>query len=123
MSTKKVGGLNMPPVETRFKKGVSGNPGGKPVGVRNSLTRHFLNALAADFEKNGAQAIERCREEDPTGYVKVIAGLLPKEVELGINRLEEMSTDDIIAAVSALRSYIATGAASEGVDSPPSSAH
>lgn len=118
MTTRK-----LPPVETRFKPGQSGNPGGYAKGVRNRISGKFLHALAEDFEANGKDAIARCREEDPTGYVKVVAGLLPKEVDLGINRLEEMSTDDIIAAVGALRSYLATGAASEGTDSPPSSAH
>jgi hypothetical protein len=123
VSTKKVGGTNLPPVETRFKPGQSGNPGGKAAGARNRVTAAFLHKLAADFEEHGQQAIERCRLEDPAAYVKVVAGLLPKEVDLGINRLEEMSTDDIIAAVGALRSYLAPGAASEGTDSPPSGTH
>jgi hypothetical protein len=113
----------LPPEETRFKPGQSGNPGGKPAGARNKITAAFLNKLAADFEMHGQEAIERCREEDPAAYVKVVAGLLPKEVDLGINRLEEMSTDDIVAAVSALRSYLAPGAASEGTDSPPVGTH
>jgi hypothetical protein len=106
-----------------FKPGQSGNPGGKPQGARNKLTAKFLNELAADFEEHGRKAIERCRDEDPGTYVKVVAGLLPKEVDLGINRLEEMSTDDIIAAVSALRSYLVVGGAAEGTEPPTSSAH
>lgn len=106
-----------------FKPGQSGNPGGKAAGTRNKLSGAFLHALSEDFDKHGREAIERCRDEDPGTYVKVVAGLLPKEVDLGINRLEEMSTDDIIAAVSALRSYLVIGGAAEGTEPPTSSAH
>jgi hypothetical protein len=107
----------------RFKPGQSGNPGGKPVGARNRITALFLNTLAADFEEHGAKAIQECREHDPGTYVKVVASLLPKEVDLGINRLEEMSTSDIIAAVSALSGYLAASEAADGTESPPTSAH
>jgi DUF1009 family protein len=107
----------------RFKPGQSGNPGGKPVGARNGLNTSFLNALSKDFEAHGAKAIQDCREQDPSAYVKVVASLLPKEVDLGINRLEEMSTSDIIAAVSALSGYLAASEAAEGTESPPTSAH
>jgi hypothetical protein len=113
----------LPPEETRFKPGQSGNPGGYAKGVRNRISGKFLHTLAEDFEAHGKDAIERCRVDDPSTYVKVVAGLLPKEVDLGINRLEEMSTDDIIAAVSALRSYLVAGGAAEGTEPPTSSAH
>jgi hypothetical protein len=107
----------------RFKPGQSGNPGGKPVGARNRLNTRFLHALTEDFEEHGAKAIRECREQDPGTYVKVVASLLPKEVDLGINRLEEMSTSDIIAAVSALSGYLAASEAADGAGSPSTSAH
>lgn len=36
--------------------------------------------MAGDFAENGIAAIEKVRKEDPSTYVRVIAGLLPKEV-------------------------------------------
>ena len=56
-----------------------GNPG-RPKGSRNKLGEVFVTAMLKDFETYGTGAIELARMEDPLGYVKVVAGLLPKEV-------------------------------------------
>ena len=74
----------MPSETGQFKPGTSGNPGGKPEGARNRLTKHFLNALCDDFEKKGKDAIKECRENDPAAYLKVCAALVPKEMTLEV---------------------------------------
>lgn len=94
---------------TRFKPGISGNPGGKPVGSRNRVTVAFLNALAVDFEKHGKKAIERTRQEEPGTYVKVCAGLLPKQVEQ-MNPLDELNDAQLHAAIALLQSQLAESA-------------
>ena len=66
-----------------FKRGVSGNPGGKPTGARNGLSAAFLNALQASFEKHGAEAIEACRTESPAKYLAIVASLVSKEMFRG----------------------------------------
>jgi hypothetical protein len=48
---------------TQFKPGESGNPKGRPKGARNRLGTKFLEALEADFNKHGAQAIEQVRQK------------------------------------------------------------
>ncbi len=53
---------------------------GRPKGSRNKLGEAFVGALLTDFEANGVAAIEKVRADDPSTYVRVIAGLLPKEV-------------------------------------------
>ena len=95
-----------PPEHSRFTSGASGNPGGKPVNARNRLTAAFLNRLADDFEKDGKAAIVKCREENPAAYIKAIAALCPKEIELK-RPLEEMATEELIAALNALTGYLA----------------
>ena len=65
----------------RFKPSESGNPGGKPVGMRNRLQGAFLSAMADDFDTFGKRAIVAAREKDPMGYVKAIASLMPKQIE------------------------------------------
>ncbi len=79
---------------------VSGNiGGGRPKGARNKLGEEFLADLSADFEKHGAAAIERVREEDPATYIRVIASLLPKELKVERSRYEDMSEEEIDGAI------------------------
>jgi hypothetical protein len=73
-----------PSPATRFKKGETGNPGGKPVGTRDRITTSFLYELAADFEKHGQEAIVRTREEDPATYIKICAALVPRELNVEV---------------------------------------
>ncbi len=109
--------------ETQFKPGQSGNPGGKPVGSRNRVTVAFLNALAEDFEAHGKGAIERTREEEPGTYMKVCAGLLPKQVEQ-LNPLDELNDAQLHAAIALLRSQLAESAgAGSGEAGEPTTAH
>src|ERR1700747_64855 len=104
-----------PPEATRFAEGQSGNPGGKPVGARNRLTAAFLNALAADFDEHGKSAIVKCREDKPEAYIKAIAALCPKEVEIK-NPLQELKDDELLTAVRALEGFLAARTAAEGAD-------
>jgi hypothetical protein len=92
---------------TQFKAGNVANPGGKPVGARNSLQGDFMRALADDFAEHGIDAITRTRLEKPSDYVKIVASLMPKELEIK-RPLEEMTDDDLIAGVAALQSYLNT---------------
>lgn len=91
-----------------FTTGQSGNPGGKPKGARNKLQSDFLTYLTDDFEQHGKDAIVAMRENDPSGYIRVIASLLPKEKEPETKRpLEEMAEDELLARIEALWRYLA----------------
>lgn len=83
------------------------------MGVRNSLTADFLKALGADFNKHGEKVIARARNADPLGYVKVIAGLLPKQMEK-IQPLEELSDAELAAGIALLRSKLSINEARAG---------
>jgi hypothetical protein len=96
-----------------FKAGESGNPGGKPAGARNRLTARFLNDLAAHYEEHGVDAIDRLCADDPAGYVKVVAALCPKEIEMK-SPLQELKDDELLTAVRALEGFLAARSAPEG---------
>jgi hypothetical protein len=55
----------MPREDTYFKPGQSGNYKGRPKGSRNKLSEAALADLCTDWEKGGAQAIERVPDRGP----------------------------------------------------------
>jgi peptidoglycan hydrolase-like protein with peptidoglycan-binding domain len=60
--------------------------GGRPKGARSKLGEAFLEQLLDDFEENGIDAIRRCRETSPETYIRVIASLLPREIEAEVTQ-------------------------------------
>jgi hypothetical protein len=90
----------------RFLTGNNG--GGRPKGARNKLAEAFIQALADDFETNGVRAIEVVRAEKPDQYLKVIASLLPKEMNLNLNNdLGELSDDELLDEIRKLHASLA----------------
>jgi len=83
-----------------------GNPG-KPKGSRHSLGESFLSTLAKDFAEHGEAAIAETREKDPAAYVRVVAGLLPKEMLLRKAPESELSDDELIEGIELLKSFVA----------------
>lgn len=94
----------------QFPKGTTGNPGGKPKHARNRLQLRFLEDLADDFEAHGKKAIEDARREDPMGYVKAVAALMPKQVE-GTKPLDDISDAELAAAIALIQAELARSAA------------
>jgi hypothetical protein len=68
--------------DTRFRPGQSGNPAGRPKGTRNKVSEKLLEALALDFDAHGKEVIETVRAERPHEYLKIVASLVPKQMEI-----------------------------------------
>jgi hypothetical protein len=95
---------NPPPVEHQFKPGNSG----RPKGARNKLGEAFIEALHESFKTRGVEAIEKVIDEKPEQYLKVIASLMPKDVNLNINDdTGEMSDDELAERIQRLTAAVA----------------
>ena len=68
----------MPSSDTQFKKG---HPG-RPKGSKNKITKAYLKALTEDFLEHGKDVLERVRKERPDVYIKLIAMLVPRNLDV-----------------------------------------
>jgi len=95
-------GKPTPPVEYQFKPG---NPG-RPKGARNKLGEAFIEALHEDFNEHGVSVIAKVRDEKPDQYLKVIASILPKDLNVNINQMDDLTDDQLIQRIRSLDSAI-----------------
>jgi len=98
-------GYKKAPTANQFKPGQSGNPGGKPVGSRNRLQGDLMRALSEDFAAHGKAAIAQCRTEKPDVYLRIVASLMPKELEAK-RPLEGLTDEELEAGIALLREYL-----------------
>jgi hypothetical protein len=68
-----------------------GNPGGpgRPKGSKHKLGEDFLAELAADFAKHGAAVIAKVRAKAPAVYLRIVADLVPKDLNIAVVSHEE----------------------------------
>jgi hypothetical protein len=85
-----------------WRPGQSGNLAGRPKGSRNKLSEDFVAALYDDFQEHGSAAIAACRAEKPDVYVRVIAGLLAKDVNVTTRSLDDLSDDQLMRKLALL---------------------
>ena len=81
--------------ENAFKPGQIANPNGRPKGARNKLGEQFLQDLYADWQEGGAEAIIAVRLSKPDAYLKVIASILPKELNVNVSEFEGMTDEQL----------------------------
>lgn len=107
----------------RFVPGNNGGSG-RPKGSRNKLAERFIDDLYAEWGTHGREAITAMREEKPGDFVKVVAGVIPKEMNLRVGEFDDMSDDELareLASISAqlanLTASVETGANVPAADS------
>jgi hypothetical protein len=77
-----------------FQKGQP-KSGGRRKGTRDRISTALLEAIAADFEEHGAEAVKIARIERPVEYLRVVASLLPREFEITDNRLTDITDEEL----------------------------
>lgn len=111
----------------RFLPGNSGF-GGRPKGARNKLGEQFISDLYADWQEHGVETLAKVRDEKPDQYLKVIASILPKDLNVNINQMDDLTDDQLIQRIrqldSAIRPFLdAQGAGEAAGGVGPQTAH
>ncbi len=97
-----------------WQPGISPNPKGRELGSRNRLADQFVKDLYADWQEGGIAAIKEVRETKPSDYLKVVASILPKTLDVNINQYDQMSDDELVGRIRQLESIIRPFLAIEG---------
>ena len=91
-----------------FKPGVSGNPHGNRHRTRHLLNQEFMQALLLHFRQHGKKAIEKVARNQPAVYVKILALLVPREMQIEqTNRIKQMTDEEIEQAIEAIQTMLA----------------
>lgn len=113
-----------PPVEHQFKPG---NPG-RPKGARNKLGEAFLEDMYEAWKTQGKSVIEAVIADKPEQFLKVVASILPRDLNVNINNMDDLTDDQLIERIrsldAAIRPFLdAQGAGSASSGTGPQTAH
>lgn len=105
-------GPGRPPVEHQFKPG---NPG-RPKGARAKLGEAFLEDLLHAWESQGPAVIQTVIEKRPQDFLKVVASLMPKDLNINVNQIGEMTDEQLIERIRKLDAAIQPFLSAHGED-------
>jgi hypothetical protein len=84
-----------------WKPGQSGNPKGRPKGSRNKLSEEFFRDLCEAWQAFGKPALETMAMLYPVEFVRVVASLVPRELEATITPVTERMSNAQLEAIIA----------------------
>lgn len=81
-----------------FVTGNSDN-GGRPKGPRNQLGEAFVADIHIDWHANSGDVIKTRRENRSQDYLKVVASILLKDVNMNVSPYERMNDEELEAEI------------------------
>jgi hypothetical protein len=75
---------------------------GRPRGSRAKLCQKFIEEMHDDFLEHGVEAIERVRKTRPVSYLQIIASIVPKDVNVAVSAVENMTDNELTATIRRL---------------------
>lgn len=82
-----------------WQKSQSGNPLGRPAGVRARFNQDFVADIRTVWEEQGLTAIRYVARSEPAKFLQIAASLVPREVEATITPAPAGNLDAVDWAV------------------------
>lgn len=79
---------------------------GRPLAAQRHLAASLMAVLTVDFKRHGAGTVTKLRVENPTNYLRLVASLLPKDLD-DENLLEKVSDEELFDVIVQLRALAA----------------
>jgi hypothetical protein len=93
----------------QFLKGHIGGPG-RGKGSRNKLGEAFIESMYEAWKTSGDQVIREVIQSDPATFLRSMVALMPKEMDVNVNRYDAMTDDQLRQQfIAALREARALG--------------
>jgi len=96
----------------KFKKGVSGNPKGKPKGARHAVTVAAQNLLESESEALSRKAVEMALEGDTVALRLCLERILPAAKErpiIGYSMVSLNGPQDVLVALGRVAEDLSEG--------------
>ena len=78
----------------QFVKGHIGGPG-RSKGSRNKLGEAFIEDMYVAWQTSGKEVIADVIKDDPATFLRSMVALMPKEMDVNVNRYEAMTDDQL----------------------------
>lgn len=84
-----------------WPKGQSGNPSGYSL-VQRRLYKRFFTETYRVWQDKGEECLRRMAEDDPGGFCKLVAGTMPKSIDMAVDVTEQrkVSLEVLLADLS-----------------------
>src|SRR5262245_28175122 len=91
----------------RYKKPAALAAHGNRHRTRHLLNQEFMQALLLNFRHQGKKAIEKVARDHPGVYLKILALLVPREMQVEhTNRIKQMTDEELDATIELLQGMI-----------------
>src|SRR5215813_10950799 len=88
-------------------KHVLQGPGpGRPLGIRNKVSKRFLEDVYQAWQKHGPEVLDYLGKRKPVEFARLVAGVLPRELIFENVALDGQSAEELDAIILTIQQHL-----------------